>query len=437
MIDIKGKKITIIGAQRSGKALTELALRLEGIPRISELKPEKDIDADLVQWFRQNRLAMEFNGQTREFIEDSDIVVLSPGVSVHSAAVQWATLRNIPVLGEIEFAFQFCHKPVIAVTGSNGKTTVSTLINLVLTKAGYRSILCGNVGFPFSQFVFNLADKDFIVVEMSSFQLESLLEPQSTFRTSSHNGRWSFRGFKPHIAVMLNLSQNHLDRHKDLNEYYEAKKRIFLNQEESDFAVLNYQNSLLRSWANDIKSKAVFFGANTQTKILNENYAAVMKVADILGVSEELCQKVFDHFKGVEHRLEWVRSIKGVEYINDSKSTTAEATRWALTRMEHPVILLCGGRDKNIDFSVLKELVQKKVKSMIVFGEARTKIKNTFAEVVKIEECRSLEEAVASAQHTAQTGDCVVLSPMCASFDMFRNFEERGKRYKEIVNQLN
>jgi len=228
-MDIAGKKVTIIGAQRSGIALARLVQRLQGHPKISEVKPIVELPQEVQEGIKKQQVTIETGGHTQLFIEDSDIVVLSPGVHFNSLPPQWAQAKGIPVLGEIEFAFQFCSKPVIAVTGSNGKTTVVTLIHEVLKEAGYRSVLCGNVGYPFSQYVLDLADKDFVVLEVSSFQMESLLDEDSPYRNSA-NGCLSLHGFKPFIAAFLNFSQNHLDRHKDLNEYFSGQKISNINQ---------------------------------------------------------------------------------------------------------------------------------------------------------------------------------------------------------------
>jgi len=246
------------------------------------------------------------------------------------------------------------------------------------------------------------------------------------------------RGFKPYIAVLLNFSQNHLDRHKDLEEYLEAKKRIFLNQEPDDFIVLNDKDPQVRGLSSQVKSRVIYFNSDSirDSDFTNPNYLAVLEVARVLGIDDDSCRKVFEEFEGVEHRLEKVRCLNGVDFINDSKATTAEAARWALENIDRPIVMICGGRDKNIDFSVLAESVQQKVKKMLVIGEARAKIRQAFDGLIGLEECEGLEEAVTKAKQAASEGDCVLLSPMCASFDMFADFEERGQVFKEIVNKL-
>ncbi len=433
---LKNKKVTILGAQRSGQALVRLALRAGARPKISEQRPVTCVPEEFRDWLREQDIVFEFGGHTRPFIEDSDVLVLSPGVPVGSPAVQWAQAKGILVLGEIEFAAQFCDKPIIAITGSNGKTTVTTLTHKVLEAAGRRPCLCGNIGYPFSEYVLDLEGKnDFIVLEISSFQLETVLDPQSPFRTGSSVAVGQVKGFKPHVGVILNFNQNHLDRHKDLQEYFDAKKRIFINQDARDYAVLNLKDAWLAPLGRELKSRVVYFDpASPETD--NPNFAVVLKIAEILGIDPSVCRDVFRHFKGVEHRMEWVRQLNGVDFINDSKSTTAQAAIWALERLTRPVVMICGGRDKHIDFSVLTPLVREKVKGMFVIGEAREKLIQTFQGVIEVRSCDTLKDAVIAAKDAAVKGDAVLLSPMCASFDMFRDYEDRGRVYKEIVNRL-
>ena len=435
MVDLKGKTVTVLGGARTGLALVGLLNRLEAKAKLSDASERENLSKDFLTKLESLDVEFELGGHSHSFIEGSDCVVLSPGVSINSDIVTWVKEQNIPVLGEIEFAAQFCDKPIIAITGSNGKTTVTTLISKVIDAAGYKSCLCGNIGFPFSEFVLDLEDTDLVVLEVSSFQLESILDPQSEWRTGSSDNSLVFAGFKPKISVLLNFSQNHLDRHADLNEYFEAKTRIFINQQSNDCAVLNSDQEEFHDLVGGISAQPVFFSEMDEDD-LDVNQIAVLKVAEILNIDRSVCMKVFAEFKGVEHRLEWVRDIDGVDFINDSKSTTVEASRWAINSIEKPIVMLCGGRDKNIDYSVLAELVNRKVKIMIVYGEARDKLKKAFANVVDIKSCETLDSAVNEARGIAAAGDCVVLSPMCASFDSFKNFEERGKAFKELVNNL-
>ena len=418
--DLKHKKVTIIGAARSGIAVADVVLRLGGIAKISESKQLEE--------FSDARVIIEVGGHTRAFVEDSDYVVLSPGVRQDALPVKWAKERGIEVMGEVEFAFRLCPCPIVAVTGSNGKTTTSTVIAEIIKRAGRPVCLCGNIGSPFSKHVLDLKPSDTIVLEVSSFQLESTIH------------------FKPHVAVWTNFSQNHLDRHKDLEEYFQAKCKIFANQDKNDFAVLNFLDPQHRKLAEQLKAKVLFFNQSHPHPaspiegegyvVDNPNYLAAMQAAYALGISEDICLKVFSEFKGVEHRLEFVRDWGGVDFINDSKSTTVEAGRWALQRARKPMVMICGGLDKHLDYSPLKSLVAKKVKHMIAIGQAREIMKSTFGDVVTVDTCATLEEAIKAASKIAKSGECVLLSPMCASFDMFKDYEHRGRCFKEIVNNL-
>ena len=432
MLDLTNKSVTILGAQRSGMALSKLIQKEGGKVRISEQAPRENFYLNVHPLISDDSMEIEFNGHTQPFIDQSDFLILSPGVRFDALPVQWARAKGIPVLGEIEFAFQFCSKPVIAITGSNGKTTVTTLIHNVLEEAGYRSSLCGNIGSPFAEHVLNSPEKDFFVLEVSSFQMESLMPTDSPFRRQGGQDGIFIKGFKPSIAVFLNFSQNHLDRHKDLNEYFEAKRRIFLNQDQNDVAVLNGQDETLKNFSTQLSSKVIFFNMNH----LNPNSSAALAVAESLGIPSKVSERVFKNFKGVEHRREWVRNLDGIDFVNDSKATTPEAALWALNQTDQPVLLICGGRDKKTDFAILRPIVQQKVKKIFAIGEATMKIHQTFSDIVQVQQCHRLETALKNAKAQGSKGDCVLLSPMCASFDMFRNFEDRGEVFKTLVQNL-
>ena len=417
--DLKDKRVTVIGAARSGIAVANAVVRLGGIAKISDNKSLEECGVLLKELSFPNAVTIEAGGHTKDFIQDSDYVVLSPGVRLDMLSVKWARDVGIEVMGEVEFAFRLCPCPIVAITGSNGKTTTSTVIAEIIKSAGRQVCLCGNIGSPFSRHVLDLKSTDTVVLEISSFQLESTIH------------------FKPHVAVWTNFSQNHLDRHKDLDEYFQAKFKIFANQDSQDFAVLNFLDFEHQKISGALKAKVLFFNTPDEPEgVDNPNYLAAVQAARAMGIGEEVCLKVFSEFKGVEHRLEFVREIAGVEFINDSKSTTVEAGRWALERSLKPLVMICGGLDKHLDYSPLKPLVAKKVKHMIAIGQAREIMRSTFGDVVKVDTFTSLEDAVKSARELAQSGDRVLLSPMCASFDMFKDYEDRGRFFKEIVNNL-
>ncbi len=419
VFNIKGKVITVIGAARSGIAVANTVIALGGKAQISEFKRRESVEAQLGELVDPLAVAVECGGHTKAFIERSDYVVLSPGVRGDIPPVQWALDRGIEVMGEIEFAYRLCPCPIVAVTGSNGKTTTVTLIADMLKAAGKKVCLCGNIGHPFSKYIPYLTAQDIVVLEISSFQLESTIH------------------FKPHVSVWTNFAQNHLDRHKDLEEYFEAKCALLANQDAQDVAVLNFKQAEHHQLAKEVKAKVLWFnGPDDPIGIDNPNYLAAMKAVAALGVGESVCRDVFRRFKGVEHRLEFVRTLDGVDYINDSKSTTVEAGRWALERAQKPMVMICGGSDKKLVYDSLKGLVAQKVKHIIAIGEIRDIIKNTFSGVVPVELAVSLEDAVNKARVAARAGDVVTLSPMTASFDMFNDYEHRGRVFKEIVEAL-
>ena len=422
MTDFSGKRVTVVGLARSGQAAAKLLKQLGARVKVSDQGQPNAFPSEFLQWLSQEGVGKEFGGHSKEFILDSDLVIISPGVHVDALPLQWAREQAIPVWSEIELAAQLCLCPIIAVTGSNGKTTTVTLISEILKAAGKNVRLCGNVGTPFSQYVLELKPQDYVVLEISSFQLETIVT------------------FRPKVAVLINFSQNHLDRHRDLDEYFNAKCRIFMNQGADDFAVLNAGDEKVCSLQKKLKSQVFFFnypGHAAEEQITNPNYLAAAQVARILGIPREIYQKVFAEFRGVEHRLEKVRTLDGIEYINDSKATTVESGRWALENLERPVIMICGGEDKKLDYVSLRDLVHRKVKHMVVIGKIRQQLAETFGSVVPVTDGGTeFRQAIERARSFAQQGDCVLLSPMTSSFDMFKNYEERGRIFKEIVGQL-
>jgi UDP-N-acetylmuramoylalanine--D-glutamate ligase len=415
-MDLKGKKVTIVGAARSGVAAANLVLQQGGILKITDAKPLADIEPSLAGLRDRSAVIIESGAHTRAFVEDSDLVVASPGVWRTAEPLAWAREKRIPVMGEIEFAWRFCKAPVIAVTGSNGKTTTVTLITEVLKAAGKNVCLCGNVGTPFSQHVLT-PGIDFFIVEISSFQLE-LIET-----------------FRPHVALLTNFSQNHLDRHPDMQDYFNAKVRLFMNQTPSDFALFNAQDEWSMKASGHTRAKVVTF--NEKGEVRDANHVAVAQIARILGTPDEITLSVLASFKTIEHRREFVRSLDGVDYVNDSKSTTVEAGRWALERAQKPLVIIVGGSDKHMDYTPLKDLVKQKVRIMLSMGAIRQQFKDTFDDVVRVDVIDGpMDEVVAHARRIAQPGECILLSPMTASFDMFDNFEHRGEVFKQIVQGL-
>jgi UDP-N-acetylmuramoylalanine--D-glutamate ligase len=410
----KGKKILIVGLARSGVAAANLLYDLGAEVYVSD-NQDNDATRQNASLLRSRDILVELGRHSEAWIKNSDMLVVSPGVPNNAKPLLLADSLRIPVVAEVELAWMLCPAKVIAVTGSGGKTTVTTLIGKVIAASGRKAFVCGNIGNPFCAEVAKMSADDYAALEISSFQLERIIR------------------FKPKIAVILNFSKNHLDRHADMQEYLDAKKRIFLNQDQSDFLVLNREDPVLNSLGKAACSKTVFF---SQGDCFNPNQAAVVTVAGLLGIDEALCRKVFDEFKGLEHRMEFVGELGGIRFINDSKATVAESCAWAIRNLPSQVILIAGGKDKGVDYRVILDEALGKVKKVIVIGEAREKIRAALGNELPVEEAATLQEAVSRAYSLAGKGDYVLLSPMCSSFDMFKNYEERGRVFKEIVRGL-
>jgi len=410
----KDKKVTIVGLARSGAACAWLLDSLGARVSVTELKDNQETRRCALQ-LAPGRIRVELGRHTPEFIHGQELVVVSPGVGVDALPVAWARDGKIPVISEIEVAWKLCSGAVIAVTGSSGKTTVTTLIARTLQAAGKKTFVLGNIGDPFSGQVANISADDYVCLEASSFQLEGI------------------RDFRPKVAVMLNLGRNHLDRHKDMQEYVSAKKRIFLNQDKTDFLVYNHDDALIRAAAAGSGASLIPFRASGGC---NPNLEAVSAVAGTLGIDKALVQKVFRDFKGLPHRMEEVEGPGGVRFVNDSKATTAESTIWALNSINAPVILIAGGKDKGVDYGLIKPALRPKAKLIVLIGEAAKKIGEQLAGVVPVEYASGLVEALNFAYSAACPGECVLLSPMCSSFDQFCGYEERGEVFKKAVASL-
>jgi UDP-N-acetylmuramoylalanine--D-glutamate ligase len=407
----QGKEITIVGLARSGLACANL---LYGLGAKLSITDSQDNDATRQNSSRLKAKAIkvELGRHSEEFIKGRDLVVVSPGVANNSPVFSWAKAVGIPVISEVELGWFLCPATVIAVTGSSGKTTVTTLLARIIETSGERAFSCGNIGKPLCGEIEKIREGDFVCLEVSSFQLERV------------------RDFKPQIAVMLNFSANHLDRHKDLTKYLEAKKGIFVNQDKDDYLVLNANDDLLCSLAQEANSQVVYFSGEGG---LNPNQAAALAVTNILKIDKDIALQVFNTFKGLEHRLEFVAELKGVKFVNDSKATLVESCIWAINNIASPIILIAGGRDKGLDYRGILKVARGKVKEVILIGEAKEKMKLAFSGTLPLQEAATLAEATELAFRKAAAGDCVLLSPMCSSFDMFTDYEERGRVFKQAV----
>jgi len=419
------KKVVVVGLGKSGIEAARLLAEQGESVFITELKTDDAawnaakglIKDDVVQ--ERN---IELGSHTEDFIAQAGLMVISPGVSANSLPVKFAEKRNIPIISELELAYLACPAPVIAVTGTSGKTTVTTLIGQMLAKAGRDALVCGNIGNPLSGEIKRIKKDSIVVLEVSSFQLERI------------------KAFKPRTSIILNISENHLDRYKDMQEYVYLKLRIFSNQDKDSIVFLNGKDKILKGISGKIKCKVEFFDEYRDFKkrhsIQNENYLAAMSVALLEGVSEDIMLKTISGFKGIEHRLEHVGTINGIDFINDSKATTVASVEWALKSLGQNIILIMGGRYKGGDFGRLKRFVQDKVDCIVAIGEARPQIKKGLSGTKDIIEENNFDGAVRTAFKKAKSGGRVLLSPGCSSFDMFSSYEERGRIFKELVQGL-
>lgn len=433
-MDYKGKRIVILGMAKSGVAAAKKLANLGAQIAISEAKPQSEVNPKLINELEGKNIEIEFSGHTNRTLDGSELIVVSPGVHLDIPIIKEAFIRNIPVISEIEMAYRFFTKPIIAVTGTNGKTTTTTLIGEILKAAGKKVAVAGNIGNP----LIEVNDKklDFIVVEISSYQLEAI------------------KTFRPWISVFLNLTEDHLERHKTFEEYAKAKSRIFLNQMKSDFIVYNAEDKKVAELVLDSPARKIAFSTKNPQSLLMfdpskirikgehnlENVLASTAAALIAGVKHKTIEKVLKSFKGIEHRIEYVRSLKDVRFYNDSKATNPNSTCVALKTLkaEGPIILILGGKDKGVDLGGMCELINKSVKKVVLLGEAAQRFEKELrsSNFNAIETVKDLKEAAQKSFKSAKKGDVVLLSPACASFDMFSNFEERGKVFKEAVKRL-
>jgi UDP-N-acetylmuramoylalanine--D-glutamate ligase len=448
-LDIRGMHVTVIGLGRSGFYAAQLA-KYNGADVFVSDTSESDSVKVYQSELAELGISTEIGGHS-DRIYQSDLWILSPGVPKNTKIVKNAIDRSIFIVSEIEFTSWFTEKPIIAITGSNGKTTTANILHLMCQTDKIKGILAGNVGIPFAKEVLvqqsNPSKNAVYILEVSSFQLEFI-----------HH-------FRPYISIFLNISPDHLDRHSSMEEYVNAKLDMIKNQGEGDYILYNgddryFQDSLIQqssakalSFCRTNSSDALFRVNNTKIInlehnrliLLNEiglpgphnlcNLIAAASAAHLVGVSDEKIAGVMRSFTGIEHRLEKVRIIKGVTFINDSKATNIEAVKVALESFDQPIILILGGKDKGGDFTRL-EPFRNRIKSIIAYGDAGEKITADLSSVFQIRKINLLSEAVLESYNSATRGDLVLLSPGCTSFDQFIDFEDRGNKFKQWVEKL-
>jgi UDP-N-acetylmuramoylalanine--D-glutamate ligase len=449
-LDIRNKHISVIGAARSGIAVSRLAALQGATVFVSDSGSYASLE-DAAQRLSAAGIAYEF-GSHSEKVCECDVMIISPGVPSTSSIVMQAQERGIPVVSEIEAASWFYNGTIIAVTGSNGKTTTTALIGKIFEAANKSSVVAGNIGYAFSDAMLDSQNYDYAILEVSSFQLDHI------------------QSFKPDIAVITNISPDHLDRYANRYEnYINAKLRIYENQTETDTLIWNYDDpdsvanidsknadaitcSLTDDTCNGyLKDGAAYIrypSADTQVivkdtsalkmkgvhNVMNALMASAVSIA--AGIEASTISSVIESFPGVEHRLEFVRTLKQRNWYNDSKATNVESTLIALRSLDKPIILIAGGRDKGASYEPLRNEIIKKVSKIIILGESADLIAESLAGSTEIHRVNSLEEAVSHAHSTALAGDNILLSPACSSFDMFANYEQRGETFKLLVEEL-
>jgi len=449
--DIRDKRISVIGAAKSGlaaaKALAELGARV----LLSDTQDRNRLEGTLQKAGLPASVVLELGGHTDRVLE-ADFIVLSPGVPLTIPILRKAQGKNIPILSEIEIAFRVSRGRRLVVTGSNGKTTTTTLLSMFCEAHFPKVFLGGNIGIPMMEFALRTSDSDIQVLEVSSFQLETIDR------------------FTPDIAIITNFYENHLDRYPSFRAYCEAKERITRNMGRDHWLVLNADQPAMHELAGRVPCRVAWFGWNlgdrrpgvtlrdgvlvfvdergeavelfpeNRIRLIGrhnrENVMAAAMAALLAGVPGNRLENVAAGFPGVEHRLEWVREKDGITFINDSKGTNCAASIIALQACRPPVILIAGGRDKGTDLSEWVSCVRDRAKGVVLLGEAKERFRAALEGFVPLKVAASFEAAVTLASEWAEGGETVLLSPACSSYDMFPNFEARGRAFKDLVTKL-
>lgn len=447
--DVKGKRVLVVGLGKSGVG-SAIFLQEQGARvTVSDTKTQEQLKQEIPMLLDRG-ITVETGHHGERTFEGKDLIVVSPGVPYDEQHLVQARQDGIPVIGEVELAFRFLKGRIIAITGSNGKTTTTALTGKVIAEGGFPAVVGGNIGTAAISLVPQSSENGYVVLEISSFQLETVV------------------GFRPFIAVMLNVTPDHLDRHGSFAGYAAAKGRVFENQTAEDYAVLNAEDSTCREYAKTVKSQVRWFSTKSEVetgafirvgKIVyrdaqgereimplselqlkgahnHENVLAAVCSAMVAGCDPAAIRKAVGEFKAVEHRLEFVATVNGVQYYNDSKATNVDATIKALESFSKNIHIILGGKDKGSDYTVLKPLLSERAKRVYTIGAAAEKIEKHLGGVVDLVRSGTLENAVAQATAAAEKGDVVVLAPACASFDQFNSYEHRGKVFKELVRGL-
>jgi len=446
-MDLANKKVLVIGAARSGIAAAKIAKNFGAVVVLSDAKENLDVKIDGVE--------IRLGKQTEELLRGVDLIIVSPAVPIKIPVLKAAAAKNIPIISEIELAYSLAQSPIYAVTGTNGKTTTVTLLGLLLKTAFDKVGVGGNIGYPLSEVALQVGAGGCIAAEISSYQMEAT------------------KKFKPHISAILNVTPDHLKRHGSMEIYQAMKEKIFSQQTAEDFLILNYDDERTRDMIDRAACRVLYFsrqielieGAFIKNNSLVikyngeifklctidelgikgghnvENALAASLIAFLAGAKAEKISDVLKTFQGVEHRIEFVREIGGVKFYNDSKATNTDSAIKALETFAGHIVLIAGGDDKGTDLTEFLKLVNERVDYLILVGDAAARFKscaieNNFPAEKILEAGYSMERAVDIAKEISRPPQVVLLSPACASFDMYTDFEERGRDFKRIVNEL-
>ena len=450
MMDLKNKKVLVVGLGKSGLAAALFLRRRGAQVTVSDVRSAEALAKDIPALLEEG-IMVETGGHGLLTFRRQDLIVVSPGVPLNTPELAQVRSFGLPVIGELELAGRFLKGRIVAITGSNGKTTTTALLGEILKEAGIPTLVGGNIGVPVVALIDQSTDETWSVLEVSSFQLESTEE------------------FHPSIAVILNITPDHLDRHGSFENYARAKERIFAAQNKNDFVVLNADNERAAEAASRSVAKVYWFSVEhpvEQGAWLEEGYVvcrqsrdaatervmplsgiplkgshnvenvlAAVVAARLAGAPAEAIRRAIEAFQAVEHRLEFVATVNGVEFYNDSKATNVDATAKAVAAFQSGIHLILGGKDKGSDYTQLAQLLRERVRAVYTIGSAAAKIESHLRGVVSIHSCETLDNAVAAAASAARPGEVVLLAPACSSFDQFENYEHRGRVFKELVSE--
>lgn len=455
--DLKDKRILIVGLAKTGVTLARFLTKHGAAVTISDHKSKAELSGHLEDLEGMN-VTMELGGHTPKTFLNQDLIVLSPGVPPHLKIFDYARSNGVSVTGELEFCSQFIKEPMIAITGTNGKTTTTNLIFEFLKESGVKAWIGGNYGDPLAEYLIHEVKAEVLVIEVSSFQLEHIQK------------------FNPKNIVFMNLAENHLDRYRTMEEYVNAKRKVFLNTHQGTTSILNADDNAVVELARDpmVQRGRIFYFSrkpSLEPQIMNiggavtikdqvrvrtgpeieyysvqntkmkgkhafENVMAAILASREHGAKHDAIQRVIENYRGMPHRLEYVRKVGGVEFYNDSKATNVHAVLRALDSFDENVILIMGGKETNLNYAPLRDKIQRKVKTLILVGEAKERINRDIGDFSETFLIGTFEEAVLIAYQKSRIGDTVLLSPGASSFDMFDSYVERGNYFKEIVNKF-